>query len=102
MAYMPAEVMDDLKQVTTPQLLKLMAQCENDGMKYRVPDEIINHLDAEGTHILQAHSLHQIPVEDFVRARAMFKLLNQQEGSELYFVDVKVDLWDDLPVCYLD
>jgi thioesterase domain-containing protein len=92
----------DLKQVSTPELFQLMDRCEQDGMVYRVPEEIIANLDAEGTHVLQAHSLHQPADEDFVRARAMFKLLNQDEGSEIYYVDVRVDTWDDLPCLHLD
>lgn len=93
---------EDLKQVTTPQLLKLMDDCCTDGMRYRVPDEIVGLLDAEGTHVLQAHSLHQPPDDDFVRSRAMFKLLNSDEPSEMYFVDIRVERWDDLPTCYMD
>lgn len=90
-------IAEDLKQLTTPQLLQLMDQCAADGMEYQVPDEVITQIDAQGVHILQQHSIHKIS-DDFVRARAMFKLLGKTEGSQLYFVDVDVSYWDLLPV----
>lgn len=95
-------VADDLKQVTTPELLALIDACAADAtVHYELPADVFARLDAQGTHILQAHSIHQDPDSDVIRARTMCKLYDQADGSEIFFLDVREERWHELRDCIL-
>jgi hypothetical protein len=90
-------VRDNIKIVTTPQLMTLIDDSERAHAQYQLPDALIRRLDATGRHALQAHSLYQLESADFIRARGMFRLLGEPVASGIYLLDVAKTTWQALP-----
>lgn len=93
-----------VRVVDTPQLMRLIDECEERGCERRVPDDFITKLDGAGNHVLVTGDLISGCTEpsrdDVVVAHIAFKFFGtaKAEPGALWYMEVPEDTWCTLPL----